>query len=110
MTKVKHRQDGNVVKFRSRGLRLVIGLSTLLCTSLFVQAVPKASNIVKNLGDDSEIQTTVRIATAQKPTFTVFSLKDPSRVFIDISNAKLSDIANNTRFGMACFEQSLFRP
>ena len=97
MIKLKNRQDMNVVKYRSKSLRLVIGLITILSMSLFVQAVPKASNVVNRLTvNDSEAQTTVRVTSQTEPTFTVFTLKNPTRVFVDISNARMGDIEADT--------------
>jgi type IV pilus assembly protein PilQ len=96
--KLKNRQDMNVLKFRSKSLRLLIGLVTILSTSLFVQAVPKASNVVDSLSvKDTESQTTVRVDSQKEPTFTVFTLKNPTRVFVDISNARMGEIAADTQ-------------
>lgn len=98
MIKLKNRQDMNVVKYRSKSLRLLIGLVTILSTSLFVQAVPKTSNVVDRLTvNDSETQTTVRVTSQNEPTFTVFTLKNPTRVFVDISNARMGDIKPDTQ-------------
>lgn len=97
MTKSKLFVVNKAFTSRNRGFHLLVVLTTILAMSVWVQANPKAANQLTALEvNDSEARTRIQIVGQSEPTFTVFRLTNPTRVFVDVSNATSAGIPANT--------------
>ena len=75
----------------------MIALATILMLSFWVQADPKPANQLEAIAvSDTEARTRVEIVGQGDPTFTVFRLTNPTRIFVDVSNATMGSIPEET--------------
>ena len=76
--------------------RVLMGILVILGSSLWFHVLADESKTNNSINAvnvaDSESTTTVSIRGDREPTFTLFRLSNPTRIFIDVANASLNSI------------------
>ena len=75
------------------GWFLLVGISTLGVFALAAHADEQAQNRLTGVEvRETDSATEIVVSGSRPPTFTVFKLSDPTRLFVDVSNADASAI------------------
>ncbi len=74
-----------------RSLLLALGLATLAAAPAYAGSAP--NRVQRITVTEGATKTTVDVVATRRPTFTVFKLGNPTRLFVDIVDADLSQVA-----------------